>query len=59
MQKIIVEFGIKKRLMDCMKVSHVTIRESLRGNVKTELGIKIRKLAIEMGGVELKSTNNK
>lgn len=52
MNKILVERGEHKMLMKIFNVSHVTVRESLRGNIKTDLGKKIRKAAIERGGIE-------
>ena len=52
--EILVRMGEKKRLMKLFEVSHVTVREALRGNVSTELGRKIRKAALERGGSETK-----
>jgi DNA-binding GntR family transcriptional regulator len=46
--------GEKRKLMKLFEVSHVTVREALRGNVSTELGRKIRKAALERGGIETK-----
>ncbi|MZP67207.1 MAG: hypothetical protein GT597_13795 [Bacteroidales bacterium] len=52
--EILVRMGEKRKLMKLFEVSHVTVRESLRGNVSTELGRKIRKAALERGGIETK-----
>ncbi|MGE4586874.1 MAG: hypothetical protein AB7D05_05985 [Mangrovibacterium sp.] len=55
MSKVLVPHGEKKELMRIFNVSHVTIREALLGNTKSPLSEKIRKAAVERGGVELKS----
>jgi hypothetical protein len=52
MTQILVKHGDKKMLMKIFGCSHVTVREALRGNVTSELGIKIRKAALERGGSE-------
>lgn len=52
--EILTRNGEKKQLMRIFDVCHVTVRESLRGNISTPLALKIRKAAIERGGVELK-----
>jgi hypothetical protein len=49
--QIFVDQGAKVRLMKIMSVSHVTVREALRGNISTPLALRIRKAAIENGGV--------
>ncbi len=53
MGKILTELGEKKELMKIFGVCHVTVREALRGNNDTKLCRKIRKAAIERGGVEV------
>jgi hypothetical protein len=53
MGKILTAHGDKKELMKIFEVSHVTVREALRGNIDTPLCRKIRKAAIERGGVEV------
>jgi len=45
--------GEKKELMKIFGCSHVTVRESLKGKLNSQLSSKIRKAAIERGGVEL------
>lgn len=49
---IFTDLGEKKALMKIFDVSHVTVREALRGNISTPLALKIRKAAIERGGLE-------
>jgi hypothetical protein len=55
MGKILTDRGDKKALIKIFGCSHVTVREALRGNIQTELAKKIRKAAIERGGVEIKN----
>lgn len=52
MAKILVAVGEKKQLMKIFNRSHVTVRRALNGEIDTELARKIRKAAIERGGVE-------
>lgn len=52
MGKILVAVGEKKILMKIFKKSHVTIRRALNGDIDTLTARKIRKVAIERGGVE-------
>lgn len=52
MGKILVAFGERKQLMKIFDKSHVTVRRALNGEIKTPLATKIRKAAIERGGVE-------
>ena len=48
---IFVAQGEKLRLRKIMRASHVTVREALRGSISTPLALRIRKAAIENGGV--------
>ena len=52
MGKVLVAVGEKKMLMKIFDKSHVTIRRALNGKTDTPLAKKIRKAAIERGGVE-------
>lgn len=52
MGKILVASGEKTQLMEIFSTSHVTIRRALNGTTNTPLAIRIRKAAIERGGVE-------
>jgi len=52
LSEILVRSGEKKALMEIFKVSHVTIREALRGNITTPLAMKIRTAALKRGGRE-------
>jgi DNA-binding FadR family transcriptional regulator len=48
---ILVDHGEKRELMKLFSVSHVTVREALRGSIATRLAQKIRKVAVERGGL--------
>ena len=52
MGKILVANGEKRQLMEIFNKSHVTVRRALNGETDTKLARKIRKAAIERGGVE-------
>jgi DeoR/GlpR family transcriptional regulator of sugar metabolism len=52
MNRVFVSHGEKKELMKIFGVSHVTVREALNGNLGSKLAAKIRKAAVERGGVE-------
>lgn len=56
MGEILTRYGEKSLLAKMFNTSHVTVREALRGNTKSELAKKIRNAAIERGGIE---TGNK
>lgn len=53
MIKVLVLHGEKKELIKIFGVSHVTVREALNGKLNSPLAIKIRKAAVERGGVEI------
>jgi len=56
--KILVANGEKKALKDLFNCSYPTVRVALKGKESTTLGYKIRKAAIERGGVEIESNEN-
>lgn len=49
---IITKHGEKKELETLIGVCHVTIRRALNDEIKTDLAKRIRKLAIDRGGME-------
>ena len=51
-KKILVEIGEKKALGILLNASYPTVRTALNGKSDTLLLIKIRKAAIERGGME-------
>ena len=52
--KIITDYGLRKRMRDLFKTTYPTIREALNGSESTPLRKKIRGYALRNGGVELK-----
>ena len=57
MAKIILEYGERKVLGEIFNVSQLTIRRALSCKTNTDLAIKIRKVALDRGGV-LKPNQN-
>lgn len=49
---ILVDLGEKKALEKLFKVSHPTVRRALNGEIESPTALRIRKAAIERGGVE-------
>lgn len=58
MGKILTDLGEKKELAKIFRKSHVTVRRALNGETNTPLAKKIRKAAIERGGVEQTETKS-
>lgn len=58
MEKILTAVGEKKMLMKIFNRSHVTIRRALNGEISTPLAMRIRKAAIERGGVKQLKTDS-
>ena len=58
MGKILTAPGEKKVLMKIFRKSHVTVRRALNGETDTPLAKRIRKAAIERGGMEQADTNS-
>lgn len=52
--RIIVDFGLRKQLAHRAGASYPTIRIALSGHVATPQHMKIREIALELGGVEVK-----
>lgn len=54
MKEILVKHGkIRKEIAEIFGVSAVTVRDALKGRTRSELAIRIRKVAIEKGGKEI------
>lgn len=53
MSRILTRFGEIKQLATLMRVNRLTVRDALSGKTKSNLAKRIRKLAIERGGVEI------
>ena len=52
---ILVANGERGKLAKLMECSRPTVRTALNGRVTTSLAYKIRKAALERGGVEVKN----
>ncbi len=52
--QILVTYGTQKKLRDMLGVSQPTVRKALCGN-DTEMAKKIRYMAKQLGGVEVKT----
>jgi DNA-binding FadR family transcriptional regulator len=53
MKQILVAVGEKKALRDIFGVSQPTVRDALKGTRVSHLGLRIRREAINRGGVEI------
>jgi len=53
-KKILVAIGEKKALVKLLDASYPTVRSALNGKSDTLLLTKIRKAAIDRGGMEIK-----
>lgn len=59
MAKVLTAHGERKYLGELFGVSQLTIRRALEGQTNSALANKIRKVAIQRGGVVVNNTNNK
>jgi hypothetical protein len=57
MNRILTKHGERNELAKLCKVSLPTVRSALNGDVVTELSIKIRQIALERGGVEIRTVS--
>lgn len=56
MKEILVKHGeIRQKIAETFGVSAVTVRSALKGRTRSPLAIRIRRMAIENGGVEVES----
>lgn len=58
MNEIIVPHGIREKLVKLFKTSYPTVRLALKGESKSLLSLRIRKGALENGGVEVVAVNS-
>jgi hypothetical protein len=49
---ILVDIGEKKELGKLLNASHPTVRKALAGEIESPQALRIRKAAIERGGIE-------
>lgn len=59
MKEILVKQGEKGKLAELFDVSYPTVRDALSGKRTSKVGIKIRKAAIERGGLEIGVVNGR
>lgn len=56
MNEILVPHGdIRRKIAETFGVSAVTVRSALKGRTQSPLAIRIRRMALENGGVEVES----
>lgn len=53
MGEILMKHGERKEIAKMLNVSDVTVRNALKGRTKSVLSERIRKLAIQKGGIEV------
>lgn len=53
MRQILVEMGERKVLVKMFNTSYYTVRFALKGESQTAIAYKIRKAALERGGIEV------
>lgn len=65
MGEILMKHGERREIAKILNVSEVTVRNALKGRTHSELSGRIRRLAIQRGGIEVdgnqkpgKFTNN-
>lgn len=57
MGEILVKHYMKKAIIESLNTTYPTVRKALRGKGKTDLIMKIREKALELGGVEVKDND--
>ena len=53
MGEILMKHGERREISKIFNVSDVTVRNALKGRTQSELSRRIRKVAIERGGIEV------
>ena len=56
MGEILMKHGERREIAKILDVSEVTVRNALKGRTQSELSERIRKLAIQRGGIEVNNT---
>jgi hypothetical protein len=57
MNKILLEHGKKRELAELMKSNYPAVKRALDGRVDTDKSRRIRKAALNIGGVLVESNN--
>lgn len=52
-----VNYAVRKEIKEALKTSYPTVSRALNGDATTELHCKIRHVALQKGGIELKPIN--
>lgn len=53
MGEVLVKHGERRKIANMLNVSEVTVRNALKGRTQSELSERIRKIAIQRGGIEM------
>ncbi|MEA4916020.1 hypothetical protein [Proteiniphilum sp.] len=53
MGEILMKHGERKEIAKMFNVSEVTVRNALKGRTQSELSRRIRRMAIQRGGIEV------
>ncbi len=57
MKEILTKHGERREIAKIFNVSEVTVRNALKGRTKSDLAKRIRKVAIQRGGIETTTAN--
>ncbi|RNC63589.1 hypothetical protein D7D25_15665 [Proteiniphilum sp. X52] len=58
MGEILMKHGERRDIAKMLNVSEVTVRNALKDRTQSELSERIRRLAIQRGGIEVNNTKN-
>lgn len=58
MKEILTKHGERREIAKIFNVSEVTVRNALKGRTRSELSERIRKMAIQRGGMEASTINH-
>ncbi len=53
MGEILMKHGERREIAKMLNVSDVTVRNALKGRTQSELSERIRRLAVQRGGIEV------
>lgn len=53
MGEILMKYGERRKIAKILNISEVSVRNALKGRTQSELSERIRKLAIQRGGIEV------
>ncbi|WP_298652481.1 hypothetical protein [uncultured Proteiniphilum sp.] len=57
MGEILMKHGERREIAKMLNISEVTVRNALKGRTQSELSERIRKIALQRGGIEVNGTN--